>query len=393
MRVDLHVHSKYSKRPSQWVLQKINCPESFTEPLQIYHIARRRNMSMVTITDHNTIDGALEIAHLPGTFVSEEITAYFPEDSCKIHVLAYHINEAQHREIQKLRKNIYDLTNWLNSKDILHAVAHPLFSINDRLTVAHFEKLLLLFRIFEINGARNPEQNCFLQRILENLTLEDINRLAETHNMMPLMAEPWKKYLVAGSDDHSALTIAQCFTEIDGDASLEMLLDGLRRGNTQITTRQSSPCTLAHNLYSIAFQFYKNKLNLNGCVQEDPLLSFLEKALTPEGEGHIRLLPRLYSLWRFRLRGRNTHQWAHPLLELLQQETRRFMQKHPHIHEAKSNNTSHQPEMQWFEFVNQVSNRTLCHFADPLMDQLAGADVFNLFRGGAGGGKDKLPIL
>ena len=387
MRVDLHVHSKYSKRPSQWVLQKINCPESFTEPLQIYHIARRRGMSKVTITDHKTIDGELEIAHLPGTFVSEEITTYFPENGCKIHVLAYHINEAQHREIQKLRKNIYELTNWLNSQHIVHALAHPLFSINDRLTVTHFEKLLLLFRIFEINGARNPEQNRFLQLILEGLTPEDINRLADTHDMMPSMPEPWKKYLVAGSDDHSALTIAQAFTEVDGDDSLEMLLNGLRQGNTKVTSRPSSPRTLAHNLYSIAFQFYKNKLNLNGCVQENQLLRFLEKSLTPGCEGHVRLLPRLYSLWRYRLRGRNTHQWAHPLLELLQQETLRFMQKNPHIHEAKPNKTPQRPEKHWFEFVNQVSNRTLCHFADPLMDQIAGADVFNLFQtiGSAGG--------
>ncbi len=388
MRVDLHIHSKYSKRPSQWVLQKINCPESFTEPLQIYHIARRRGMSMVTITDHNSIEGALEIAHLPGTFISEEITSYFPEDGCKIHVLAYDINEAQHREIQKLRKNIYELTSWLNSQHICHALAHPLFSINGRLTVAHFEKLLLLFRIFEINGARNPEQNRFLQHILESLTSEDMNRLTETHDMMPPMPEPWKKYLVAGSDDHSALTIAQAFTEVEGDDSLEMLLNGLRQGKTQITSRPASPRTLAHNLYSIAFQFYKNKLNLNGCVQENQLLRFLEKSLTPEGEGHVRLLPRLYSLWRYRLRGRNnTHQWPHPLLEFLQQETRQFMQKNPHIHETKSNKTPHQPEKQWFEFVNQVSNRTLCHFADPLMDQLSGADVFNLFQtiGSAGG--------
>jgi glycosyltransferase involved in cell wall biosynthesis len=387
MLVDLHIHSKYSKRPSQWVLQKINCPESFTEPLQIYHIARRRGMSLVTITDHNSIDGALEIGHLPGTFISEEITAYFPEDGCKVHILAYDINESQHREIQKLRKNIYELTSWLTSQHICHALAHPLFSINGRLTVAHFEKLLLLFRIFEINGARNPEQNRFLQLILKNLTPEDMTRLAESHHIMPLLPEPWKKYLVAGSDDHSALTIAQTFTEVEGDASLDILMKGLRQGATKITCRPSSPRTLAHNLYSIAFQFYKNKLNLNGCVQENQLLRFLEKSLIPEGEGHVRLLPRLYSLWHYRLRAGKVHHLPHPLLELLQKETLWFMQKNPQINEGKSDKASCRPEKQWFEFVNQISNRTLCHFADPLMDQIAGADVFNLFQtiGSAGG--------
>jgi len=45
---------------------KINCTESFTEPLQIYHIARHRGMSLVTITDHNSIEGAIEIGSIPG---------------------------------------------------------------------------------------------------------------------------------------------------------------------------------------------------------------------------------------------------------------------------------------------------------------------------------------
>ena len=42
MRADLHVHTKFSRRPSQWFLQKIGCPESFTEPLDLYRIAHNR---------------------------------------------------------------------------------------------------------------------------------------------------------------------------------------------------------------------------------------------------------------------------------------------------------------------------------------------------------------
>jgi hypothetical protein len=37
-------------------------------------------MQFVTISDHNCIAGALEIAHLPGTFLSTEVTTYFSED-------------------------------------------------------------------------------------------------------------------------------------------------------------------------------------------------------------------------------------------------------------------------------------------------------------------------
>lgn len=392
MRVDLHVHSKYSKRPSQWVLQKINCPESFTEPLQIYHMALRRGMSAVTITDHNTIQGALEIAHLPKTFISEEITAYFPEDGCKVHVLAYRITPAQHDEIQKLRENLYDLVSWLNGNQIAHSLAHPFFNTNDRLSADHFEKLLLLFSGFEINGARNPEQNANLQQILAGLTPATMAKLADRHNLAPATADSWRKHLTGGSDDHSSLTIARTFTEVVEANSIDDFFEQLQQGQARITVAPAGPQTLAHNLYSIAYQFYKNKLSLNGCAQNDLLLNFLKKSLTPEGEGRIRLLPRLYSLWRYRLRSRSAQRWSHPLLSLLQQETCRFMQQAPQT--ARNGSESEpcpsepcSPEKHWFEFVNQVSNRTLCHFANPLMDQLAGAEVFNLFQtlGSAGG--------
>ena len=166
MRVDLHVHSKYSKRPAEWILQKLGCPESFTEPLKVYKIAKEKGMSLVTITDHNTIVGCLEIAHLPDVFIGEEVTTYFPQDRCKAHVLVYDINEGIHEEIQKVRESIFDLVSYLHANRIVHALAHPLFAVNDRLTIEHFEQFLLLFRNFELNGARHDDQNRHLQYIL-----------------------------------------------------------------------------------------------------------------------------------------------------------------------------------------------------------------------------------
>ena len=88
MKADLHVHSKFSKRPSEWILKKLDCPESFTEPTVLYNICKQKGMTHVTITDHNVINGCLEIAHNPDVFISEEVTTYFPDDGCKLHVLA-----------------------------------------------------------------------------------------------------------------------------------------------------------------------------------------------------------------------------------------------------------------------------------------------------------------
>ena len=75
---DLHVHSRYSDRPSERALARVGAPESYTDPRLIYRRCRERGMALVTITDHDTIDGALEIAHLPGAFVSCEVTVVTP---------------------------------------------------------------------------------------------------------------------------------------------------------------------------------------------------------------------------------------------------------------------------------------------------------------------------
>ncbi len=210
LSVDLHVHSRHSTRPSQWILQKLGCAESYTDPRALYDIAR------VTITDHNTLAGSLEIAHLDHTFVSEEITAYFPEDHCKIHVLAWDLTEAHHADITRLRENIYDLVDYLAVSGIPHACAHAMYSLNERLTLDHMERLLLLFRVFELNGSRDDFQNGILRAIAQGLTPADMDAMADRQDMVPRMERPWVKHLMAGSDDHSSLNIARSHTVIEG---------------------------------------------------------------------------------------------------------------------------------------------------------------------------------
>ena len=209
MKVDLHVHSKYSTRPSYWVLQKMGAHECYTKPSELYRIAKERGMSLVTITDHNNIEGCLEIAHLPDTFMSEEVTTYFPEDRCKIHVLVYNITEQLHRDIQRVRENIFDLVQYLNKSKITHSVAHPLWSINNRLTSDHFEQLLLLFKNFELNGSRDEQLNHWLKSILASLSPQDLEALAEKYQFPSPFLEPWRKNLTGGSDDHSSMQIAR----------------------------------------------------------------------------------------------------------------------------------------------------------------------------------------
>jgi len=113
--VDLHVHSIHSEHPSEWFLQRLGAKESYTDPDLVYQKAMKAGMSFVTITDHNSITGALMLKkkYPKDTFVGVETTAYFPEDRCKIHILIYDIDENQFDEIQKIRENIYLLRDYI----------------------------------------------------------------------------------------------------------------------------------------------------------------------------------------------------------------------------------------------------------------------------------------
>ncbi|MDW8237333.1 MAG: hypothetical protein RMJ32_02905 [Aquificaceae bacterium] len=64
----MHLHSKASNLPGGWFSKLINCPESYAEPKELYKRLKERGMSFVTITDHNTISGVLEIAHNKDVF-------------------------------------------------------------------------------------------------------------------------------------------------------------------------------------------------------------------------------------------------------------------------------------------------------------------------------------
>lgn len=391
MKIDLHVHSKFSKRPSQWILQKISCPESFTDPMLIYNTAKAKGMSLVTISDHNTIEGALEIAHLPDTYISEEITSYFPEDGCKVHVLAQNITEAQHDEIRKIRKNIFDLVAYLNGENIINIIAHPLYAVNDRLTINHFEQMLLLFKNFELNGARNDKQNRILAQVLKKLTPMDIERLSNLYDYQPLFDTPWEKNLTGGSDDHSGLNIARTFTAVDDATDLDGFMAGILNGKSRIISDPSTPQTMAHNLYGIAYQFYSNRFNFGRHAGKDQLLKFLDQSLMPVSNADNGLISRLYT---FLSKRKNRRENTQPvsLTDLIRKETERLFAENPdllNIARAQSNKirlgASREKQEQhreklWFDFVNQLSNKVLFHTGDHLLGQASGANLFNIFQ-------------
>src|SRR4051812_10828285 len=108
-RIDLHCHSHASNKTSEAMLNVLHCPESYSRPAEVYAQARLRGMDFVTLTDHDSIEGALEISHKDDVLVGEELTCWFPEDGCKMHVLVFGIGRVEHEALQARAKNIYDV--------------------------------------------------------------------------------------------------------------------------------------------------------------------------------------------------------------------------------------------------------------------------------------------
>lgn len=68
MKLDAHVHTHYSGMTTIWPVSYI-VRESYNTPERIYRLAKSRGMDLVAITDHDTIEGALTLAHLPDVVV------------------------------------------------------------------------------------------------------------------------------------------------------------------------------------------------------------------------------------------------------------------------------------------------------------------------------------
>ncbi len=269
-RIDLHCHSKASDGPAVTALGWIDCPECYSEPEQVYDQARVRGMDMVTITDHDTIAGAMTLVErgYQDFIVGQEVTVYFPEDRCKLHVLLWGLTPELDDQITQLhlRSNVYDFAAWVRDHNLAHALAHPLYIQNGRLTLWHVERAALLFKNFEtLNGAHPDTHQGTVERFLDALTPGRVHELIDKHGIEPLWDRTWEKGLTAGSDDHGLLNVGNTWTEVtdeDGTpvTSAPALLRQLRRGRCTPHGVGGHAALLAHQLATVGSHFYADRI-------------------------------------------------------------------------------------------------------------------------------------
>jgi len=281
-RVDLHLHTRHSLRSPEWLLRRLGVPASVSDPRELHGRLRRSGMDFVTFTDDDSIDGCLEIADLPGGFLSESVTAAFPEDGVKISVLVWGITEVQHREIQQLRANLYELQQYLTGEGLAHGVPVQLEGLADKLRPAHLMRLALLFRHVEAINGHSSGLLSAVNRHLFSLTPADIERFVSLTGLEPSHADPWRKVWFGGSDDHGGTRPGAAYTETPAAEGLDGFLRHLHEGRCEPRGSAGSPLQAALDTYQIAFSHAKERLAGHAA---SPTLRLMEKAFGRFMEG------------------------------------------------------------------------------------------------------------
>src|SRR5260370_22994936 len=236
MRCDLHVHSIASGMFSVPGLNRI-CGESYTAPAEVYDRLKRMSMSLVTITDHDSIDGAEARRRHPDFFLSEEVTVRMPSGT-EMHMGVYGITERDHVEIQRRKTDFIALLMYLTERKLFFSANHVFSGLTGRREHEDFHWFESYVPAFETrNGQMWPEAN------------ESAARLAARRG----------KIAIAGSDSHTIAGVRQTDTEVPGARTVDEFFAGLRAGRGHVHGAHGSCGKLTADVFSIVRSLFWDK--------------------------------------------------------------------------------------------------------------------------------------
>jgi len=165
-------------------------------------------MSIVTVTDHDSIEAAEVLRKYPDFFLSEEVTVHLPSGT-EMHLGVYGITEKDHLEIQRRRNDFIALLMYLTERKLFFSANHVFSGLTGRRELEDFNWFASYVPAFEV---RNGQM------------WSEANRSAE------LLAKRFGKIGVAGSDSHTLTGVALTFTQVPGSRTVEEYFTGLRAG-------------------------------------------------------------------------------------------------------------------------------------------------------------------
>jgi predicted metal-dependent phosphoesterase TrpH len=214
LRADLHVHTSHSKHNAD--IPFVASRDCYSPPQAVYRTAKARGMDLVAITDHDTIDGALELfdrqAGARDVIVGEEVSCRFPDVDIPVHLGVYGMTEALHRDVQPLRDNVFEVTAFLREAGVFFSLNHLLHFCRRQTPVESYLRLLHEVPAVETrNGAMSAAHNGLVEEIAAVWSVR-----------FPLAC-------VAGSDAHTLRRVGRTWTEAPG-RTREEFLESVKRG-------------------------------------------------------------------------------------------------------------------------------------------------------------------
>ena len=203
-------------------------------------------MDYVAITDHDSIEGALRLLEArPESagliIIGEEVESRFPDTGQSLHVNVFGLDEGVHRELQRLRPNVYDLVAFARRRDLLHVLNHPFWSYRfQKRPRAYVEEILDLFDHFEAGNSTMPSGHAE--------AAEAMLRYAAALGL--------RKTAVAGSDAHVPDHAASSFTIAPGGTAAAWLASVARGECTYAGARIGFPTLLSH-IYRAVGAYYR----------------------------------------------------------------------------------------------------------------------------------------
>ena len=184
------------------------CLESYNQPEAVYDRCKQQGMSIITVTDHDSIDAAEVLRKYADFFLSEEVTVRMPSGT-EMHLGVYDITEKDHAEIQRRRRDFIALLMYLTERKLFFSVNHIFSGLTGRREEEDFNWFASYVPAFEIrNGQMWVKANLSAERLARNLD----------------------KVGVAGSDSHTLSGVGLTFTEVPGARTVEEYFTGLRVG-------------------------------------------------------------------------------------------------------------------------------------------------------------------
>ena len=247
LRIDLHCHDHNSDVPDELWGRLLSLPETWLETKDLVATLERNGTDLVTITNHNNARSCWQLLAMGmDVLVGAEFTCHFPDSSLSIHVLTYGFTQQQEHELNQHRHNIYDFCRYTYRHNLPTVLPHPLFfySHNAQPDISLLEKFAVLFTRFEVlNGQRGYWQNLLTRYWIDSLTPENIDKYAAKHGLDPFEfnADPYKKSVTGGSDDHNGIFAGRTGTlayipnlqeRLRQHKRSELVLEAIRLGNT-----------------------------------------------------------------------------------------------------------------------------------------------------------------